>query len=518
MADASDGDDDDGILELVGGSSHHHHQSTRDGSGGGGRSPPGRRGGGRPRLVGVGPSWRGHRVGPGGPGGPGTALAAFWVSHTLLCRKAALFLNLIEIKKVGGLESSSVPGSSVVNHLLSFPFLCRFTSAQLAAFRVRFRVRTPVDDDVEAPKIGAGVVDPQSVHPNPEVAAAVTAGQPSGPQPSYAAASKMEFVRPKGKVIEDSYEEICHPHITSTTAPTTITPTTITNTTIDMTAAEAVAAAEEAGAGARAAEAAEGAARRQRWRDGLSWEVSGAEWAPTAAGLTQIANDHVDATLGRWRESGTKSPFVPMKDQNVPAPSTAAPTPTTVVGTGATARLQTLFSPGTPAPTYSNLETPVVSSRSGAIPRRPLWPEESWLGEVTPTLRPSGIDPAKDPCAGTPLGDLVPEVSDLADLSVNPSAGRQVGAVREDTLWDTVASFLGGPVHYANVERKAASSVAPTIPATEKATTEAEISPPPARPNRRVLLLEKKKRSTKKWDPSVPLRRGRSAGPPPDAE
>ena len=361
--------------------------------------------------------------------------------------------------------------------------------------------------DLEELATGVGVVDPQSVHPNPEVAAAVTANQPSGPQPFYVAASLMEFHRPHLKVVEDEFEDVCAPDVLSTTAPTTITTTTITNTTIDLTVAEVVAAAEEAGAAGRAVAAAEGAARRQQLRETLSLEVSAEEWAPTAAGLTQHTNDHVDATLERWREPGQKSPFLRMGNEIRTEPTTEAPTPTTEVGRGATARLATCVTPrfgaGAPAPVYSNLETPVMAPGSGAVPRRPLWPDQGWLEEVSPTIAPSGSNPAKDPCAGTPLGDLVLEVSDLADLSINPRTDLPVGAMREESLWDTVASVIGGPVHYANVERKAAAK-------TAVVSAETEISPAPSRPNRKVLRLDKKKRA--------PLQRGRSEGPPPNSE
>ena len=73
-----DNDNDDTAVVLVAGRLHHHQ------SYGGSRRPRGRRGPRRPRVVGVGPHWRGSRLGSGGPGGPGAALAAVWVSHTIV--------------------------------------------------------------------------------------------------------------------------------------------------------------------------------------------------------------------------------------------------------------------------------------------------------------------------------------------------------------------------------------------------------------------------------------------------
>ena len=121
--------------------------------------------------------------------------------------------------------------------------------------------------------------------------------------------------------VEDLYEVVEPPTNT----------TTITNVAINVTAAEAVAEAEAEGAAARAAAAAEGAARRQREQ-----EVPVEKWAST---------------------------------------------PTTEVGRGTTARLAATttprFGPGAPTPVYGNLERPVMAPGNGAVPRRPLWPEES---------------------------------------------------------------------------------------------------------------------------------------------
>ena len=316
------------------------------------------------------------------------------------------------------------------------------------------------------------------------------------------------------------------------------TSTTITNTALDMTAAEAIAGAEAEGAAARAEAAALGAAKRAL--DTSRWPTSQEEWAPTAAALTRIHEDLADTDLGWWRFGGgpiVQNPEDLMNSELFAGEEKRLSTDRI----GATAQLHAL-TPNTPsggrfpsvrrAVAYANVETPVGSLGSGFVARRPLWSpgpetcsvvEGPMLEEQVRDLEAAEAvvaakfvsrheeEPEAEKTSSTLEDGMVLEVDDLADLSIQPPANPPIGAVKEISLWDTCASVVGGAVHYANVERKAAAAA---MPSKGKAA-EPEISPAPSRPNRKVLLLEKKKRATKKWDPSAPLRRGRSAGPRP---